>query len=243
MYGYVYKTTNLLNNKIYIGQHKGSTFDPYYYGSGLLLKNIIKKYGKENFKCEVLEECNTPEELNEREIYWIEFYQSRKPSIGYNLAKGGDQVVVGCTEQEIKSISKLLFGSTDETIHDTITKAQAYGLRVYKKGEEWVPSSTNSCGIKMIAADTSIIVSFYTKRQLSITKCYAEKYNCNYWKYNLMVAIHKIPELMKEIKIDFIEKRIIPESFKGPARGTTGVFMETNKYTKSARMPLYIISE
>lgn len=239
MYGYVYKTTNLLNDKIYIGQHKGNMFDPYYYGSGSWFKYIMKRDGKENFKCEILEECDTLELLNEREVYWIEFYQSRNPSIGYNLAKGGEQIVVGCTEQEIKTISKLLYDSTVQNIHDTIMKAQMYGLRIYEKGDEWRPTSNNSNDIKMIAIDNSIIVSFYTKKQLSITKHYAEKYNCNYWKYNLMVEIYKLPELMKEIKIDFVENRIVPESFNGPGRGTTGVFLETQKYTKSARMPLY----
>lgn len=240
MYGYIYKTTNLINNKIYIGQHKGCIFDPYYYGSGSWFIKAVKKYGKENFKCEILEECSTLEILNEREIYWIEFYQSRNPSTGYNLAKGGNQVVVGCTEQEIKMISKMILDSTEENIYNVVKEAELYGLRVYEQGEEWVPISYNSEGVKMIASDTSVIVSFYTKRQFSITKYYAEKYDCRYWKYNLMVELHKIPKLMEDIKIDFIENRIIPESFKGPGRGTTGVFLETNKYTKSARMPLYI---
>ena len=53
-----------------------------------------------------------------------------------------------------------------------------------------------------------------------------------------MVEIYKIPELMKRIKIDYIENRLIPENFKGPGRGTTGVFLETQKYIKSARMPV-----
>ena len=53
-----------------------------------------------------------------------------------------------------------------------------------------------------------------------------------------MVELYKVPELIKKIKTDYIEKRIIPENFKGPGRGTTGVFLETQKHTKSARMPL-----
>ena len=171
-------------------------------------------------------------------MYWIEFYQSRNPAIGYNLAKGGEQGIVGCTEKEIIIISKLLCNLTVENIYDTIMKAQIYGLRIYEKGDEWRPTSSNSNGIKMVAVNNSIIVSFYTKRQFSITKYYAEEYNCQYWKYNLMVEIYKIPELMKRIKIDYIENRLIPENFKGPGRGTTGVFLETQKYIKSARMPV-----
>jgi len=88
-YGYVYITTNTINNKIYIGQHKSDTFDKHYYGSGLLINESIKKYGIENFKCEILEWCNSFEELNEKEIYWIAKYDAMNLDIGYNLNKGG----------------------------------------------------------------------------------------------------------------------------------------------------------
>jgi len=43
MYGYIYKTTNLINNWIYIGQKKKIKFDHNYYGSGIHLKNAINK--------------------------------------------------------------------------------------------------------------------------------------------------------------------------------------------------------
>ena len=55
MYGYVYKTTNLINGMIYIGQHKGEVFDTESFGSGLLIREAFSKYGIDNFKCEVLE--------------------------------------------------------------------------------------------------------------------------------------------------------------------------------------------
>jgi hypothetical protein len=63
----IYKTTNLLNNKIYIGQDKFN--NPKYLGSGKLLNISIKKHGIQNFKKEILEECNSKKELNEREIF------------------------------------------------------------------------------------------------------------------------------------------------------------------------------
>ena len=57
MYGYIYKTTNLINGKIYVGQHKCSknSIDESYIGSGIYLKHAIEYYGKNNFKCEILE--------------------------------------------------------------------------------------------------------------------------------------------------------------------------------------------
>lgn len=68
--GYVYKTTNLLNGKIYIGQHVPKK-KSIYYGSGTLLKPALEKYGKNNFKVEVLQWCRNQEELNEAEVDWI----------------------------------------------------------------------------------------------------------------------------------------------------------------------------
>lgn len=96
VYGYIYKTTNLVNNKIYIGQHKwtGPEIDHKYFGSGKILKEAIKVYGKENFKCEVLEWCESFEELNKKERYWEKFYGLPDPKreIGYNITTGGQGV-------------------------------------------------------------------------------------------------------------------------------------------------------
>jgi len=89
MYGYIYKTTNLVNGKIYIGQHKSSQFTREYLGSGDLVKRAIKKYGKENFQVELLEEVETKELMDEREIYWIKLYDAKNIDIGYNISDGG----------------------------------------------------------------------------------------------------------------------------------------------------------
>jgi group I intron endonuclease len=85
---FIYKTTNLVNGKIYIGQHIGDR--PYYIGSGKSLKAAIKKYGRENFKREILEYCDNVDHMNEREIIWIARYDSTNPLIGYNLEYGGN---------------------------------------------------------------------------------------------------------------------------------------------------------
>ena len=62
---YVYLTTNLINNKKYIGQHYGEINDSYL-GSGHIILDAIKKYGKENFKKEILKICKDYEDLNNR---------------------------------------------------------------------------------------------------------------------------------------------------------------------------------
>lgn len=84
----IYKTTNLINNKIYVGQD--SKNNPNYYGSGKILKAAIKKYGKINFKKEILEHCRTRDELNDCEKYWICELESQNPNIGYNITAGGE---------------------------------------------------------------------------------------------------------------------------------------------------------
>lgn len=88
MYGYIYKTTNLVNGKIYIGKKKGE-FTTSYKGSGKYLKNALNKYGVENFSVEVIEYCETLDIQNEREKYWISYYRNLDTPM-YNIANGGD---------------------------------------------------------------------------------------------------------------------------------------------------------
>jgi hypothetical protein len=77
----IYKTTNLINNKIYVGQHSVIEKNDVYLGSGFLLKKAIKKYGKENFKKEILEYCDSKIEMSKKEIFWIEELKSHPTDI------------------------------------------------------------------------------------------------------------------------------------------------------------------
>ena len=84
----IYKITNLVNNKIYIG--KDTTSDPNYFGSGLIISRSLKKYGMENFIKEIIDETDDYNVLSKKEIYWISYYKSTDRKIGYNIAPGGD---------------------------------------------------------------------------------------------------------------------------------------------------------
>lgn len=97
----IYKTTNLINGKFYIGQD--SKNDPTYIGSGKHFKRAIKKYGKENFKKEILEHCKTHEELDIRERHWIKVTNAIEE--GYNFATGGQGGNLGPLVAEKKSES------------------------------------------------------------------------------------------------------------------------------------------
>lgn len=81
----VYKITNLVNGKIYVGKSVRNPKN--YYGSGKLIKQAIKKYGIENFQKEILETCDSLDHLSKREQYWINELNSKV--CGYNIADGG----------------------------------------------------------------------------------------------------------------------------------------------------------
>lgn len=90
MYGYIYLTTNTLTNKIYIGQKKSSTFlGESYLGSGKYLKRAIEKYGASNFSVILLDTAESRQELSDKEVFYIEKFDSTNHDIGYNIAKGG----------------------------------------------------------------------------------------------------------------------------------------------------------
>lgn len=91
MYGYIYLTKDLETGLIYIGQKKSNKFlNKKYLGSGTTIRNLIGNGAtKDRFEIKMIDTANTPEELNEKEIYWINTYDSMNPRIGYNRCYGG----------------------------------------------------------------------------------------------------------------------------------------------------------
>ena len=88
-YGYIYKTTNLVNGKVYIGQKRGG-FNLSYFGSGLIIKRAIKKEGKEAFKREFIVYAFNKEQLDFLEKKFIKNYRELlgKENL-YNITDGG----------------------------------------------------------------------------------------------------------------------------------------------------------
>jgi group I intron endonuclease len=95
----IYKITNLINNKLYIGKSKNLSkrekYHFYYFKSNdkkfanCHLYNSMRFYGESNFRFEVLEECEESE-LTDLETKYIEQYKSNNPEFGYNKTNGGD---------------------------------------------------------------------------------------------------------------------------------------------------------
>lgn len=92
MFGVVYKITNLINNKIYIGQTTqpiNRRFSQHCEKRNSIISLAINKYGKHNFKLDVLFEAISLEQLNEKEQDYINLYDSLLP-FGYNVCSGGN---------------------------------------------------------------------------------------------------------------------------------------------------------
>lgn len=145
----IYKITNLKNGKVYIGQSRQTEkrFQQHKTKAKFLEKDrwynqlYIDMYslGVENFSFEIIEEC-TIEELNEKEEYWIKYYNSQED--GYNITSGGD-----CTgklsSDDVESIIKLLqekllsiddiankYGVSDTTIRNINRGDEFYKLNL-----------------------------------------------------------------------------------------------------------------
>jgi hypothetical protein len=88
IYHFVYKTTNLVNGKIYIGVHSTKNINDSYLGSGKRLNDAIKSYGSENFKREILEFFETREKAynKEAELVTTDFVKREDT---YNITEGG----------------------------------------------------------------------------------------------------------------------------------------------------------
>lgn len=109
MYYIIYKITNNINKKEYIGAHQTTKVDDGYMGSGTLLNKAFKKYGKENFTKEVIQYCDSTEHMYSQEATLVnEQYVLNRNT--YNLKTGG----MGGTKaspQTIERMSKCKLGN------------------------------------------------------------------------------------------------------------------------------------
>lgn len=164
----IYKITNQVNGKCYIGQsiniekrwkqHRQQAFsvnsicyDSYFYRS-------IRKYGLENFIFEILEEC-LKEQLNEKEIFYIAKYHSDNPTFGYNLTPGGGlqgPSTRKLTDEQLEEIFSLLESSN---LSQTEI-AERYGItqqeislinqgEIYFQQDKYYPIRTKSKAMKI----------------------------------------------------------------------------------------------
>lgn len=203
-YGFIYLTTNLINDKKYVGQRSYSRKHEIYLGSGALLLKAIKKHGKENFKREILEEAQTKEELDKLEIKWIRLFNAVEDDNFYNISYGGKGGSLGTkrTEEQKKKMSEQRTGRklTDEW-RNNIAKAN----KLKKHKQETKDTMRKQHSIPVICTTTGDIFESAKEagRKLGINKANIAGCCKNRPKYN---SAGKHPETGEKLKWMYYEE-------------------------------------
>lgn len=141
MYGYIYLTTDLVTGKKYVGQKKSSIFlHEDYIGSGRIVGTILKQLKSEGtkvtdrFSTVLVRECDSAEELNEWEDYYIRYYDTLIPN-GYNIRTGGqflfqEGVLSGLIKQAYKDNPNIGMKGKKQSEHQKETVRQYMTNRV-----------------------------------------------------------------------------------------------------------------
>lgn len=171
-YGYIYKITNNVNGKIYIGQKKSPVLIETYWGSGKLITQAIKKYGIENFSREILQWCSCKEELNQQEVYFISIFKSRDSNVGYNLSPGGTSINSGrhFSEEHKRKISEANKGrKASEKTRSKLSEVHK-GLQAGEKHPLYGKHHSKETKKLMSEAHMGIKMSDETRKRMSIAK-------------------------------------------------------------------------
>lgn len=132
---YIYKITNLVNNKIYIGKtnnlkvrwqsHKriAKGGKDKYKGYFFHIHASIRKYGINNFKIEIIEEFNNEDECYEYETWWIDYFGSNNPKRGFNLNSGGRGSENERKETIAKRIEKSKINGANHELRERISNS------------------------------------------------------------------------------------------------------------------------
>ena len=130
---YIYKITNLINDKVYIGQSSYKWEDTLnYYGSGTLIEKAINTHGRESFKKELLEVCIDKASLNEAEKYWILHYKEKLQVKLYNITDGGTGGITYTKGSEVYEQIKHKLGKWENGNPGATTEAIAKRINTFK---------------------------------------------------------------------------------------------------------------
>ena len=136
----IYKITNKINNKVYIGQTirslKKRWIEHCCKGSCCpFIHRAIAKYGVDNFTIEQIDHSHSREELDNKEVFWIEFYNSIAPN-GYNLTSGGE-TNKNINEEVRRKISDGHKGEKNHRFGTHISEEHKQKISEANKGIKW----------------------------------------------------------------------------------------------------------
>ena len=134
----IYKATNHINGKIYIGQtiislterqgcHKRQSFKN---NSPAHFHRAIRKYGFNSFEWKIIDSAKSREELNQKEQYWISFFNSFNGTFGYNCTKGGASI-------EFRDCIKKKISKTQKGRNITAAQSEARSIRMSGDGNNF----------------------------------------------------------------------------------------------------------
>lgn len=189
----IYKVTNKLTRKIYVGQSTKS--DPLYFGSGVFIQKSLHKYGKENFIKEIIETCDNRQDLNKREIYWISFYDATNPAIGYNVSLGGNaNMYTDETRQKMSDAkkNKPLSESHKESLCIARRKRTSSGAAGTKRTPEQLQARREKYEKEGSPKGFTIIVTdeYNNTKEFKSAREAARTYNCTVYK----ILNNKLPK-------------------------------------------------
>lgn len=203
----IYKTTNLVNGKIYVGKNEKN--DDSYYGSGLILKQAIKKYGVENFNKEILCECDNKIELNKMEKYWIKKLNSQDKNIGYNIAnggEGGDTITYAPNyDERCQNCARVgknngMYGKKHSK--EAIEKMKKARIKYFENEENRINLSKQKIGIKSPEHSRRMIEYYRDKKNRNKTKNAIINYYNNRTKEEKIAHSEKSKQIARELKKD-----------------------------------------
>lgn len=237
---YIYKITNLINDKFYIGQtndfkrrFKDHIYDAISKKLDTYLCRAIRKYGKDNFIMEIIEIAQTHELVLEREIYWTRLHKYLHPNMYYNLTDGGEgRIGYKLSNEAKKKLSENRKGekgprfgkAVSKENKNNISEATTAALKEVKRKPH---TEETKLKIKKALSNKKTVIRFSKEFKQEIINIYK---TCKYTKQQLADKFNL--KLLTIASILVSEKRMIRlQKFENTKLEIVELY-KTNKFTK-----------
>ena len=162
MFHYIYKITNKINNKYYIGRHSTKKLKDYYFGSGIGINNAVKKYGKKNFIFEIIAQSKSTEDLWQLEKQIVN-ETVVKDKMSYNQTYGGKCYLDGLKKYNKKKFKEhqkqagLKGGKATKHLRTKEWHKKGQKISCKSRGKKYVYEIINNNNIKYIVNGSEFV--------------------------------------------------------------------------------------